>query len=240
MRYCRGRHDRYTCSTAAMSRQGGIVDARGAVFGSGLEARFSPPNLTDEGVRRAALAEWIVADKNVLTWRSIVNRIGNITLAGAWWIRPTISARTAPHHAPELLDWLATEFRDGGGSFKKLHRLIMLMPPTARPASITRPMPRSMPTTVIFGDESRRLDAESIRDSVLAVSGKLNLKMYGPGFELFRFKDDHSPITISAVDKINHPDTWRARFIASWGAQCSQSVFGMFGLRRSQHQCAGA
>src|SRR6185436_15870979 len=55
-----------------------------------------------------------------------------------------------------------------------------------------------------------RLDAESIRDSVLAVSGKLDLTMGGPGFELFRFKDDHSPIyDHTALEKIHDPATYR-------------------------------
>src|ERR1041385_9080786 len=56
----------------------------------------------------------------------------------------------------------------------------------------------------------RRLEAEEIRDSVLAVSGKLDLTMGGPGFELFRFKDDHSPIyDHTAIEKINDPKGWR-------------------------------
>src|SRR5438093_644529 len=56
----------------------------------------------------------------------------------------------------------------------------------------------------------QRLDAESIRDSVLAVSGKLDDAMGGPGFELFRFKDDHSPVyDHTALEKINDPATWR-------------------------------
>ena len=55
-----------------------------------------------------------------------------------------------------------------------------------------------------------RLDAEELRDTVLAVSGALDLKMGGPGFEAFRFKDDHSPVyDHSAVEKINDPATWR-------------------------------
>src|SRR5262249_7455899 len=55
-----------------------------------------------------------------------------------------------------------------------------------------------------------RLDAEELRDTVLSVSGKLDLKMGGPGFELFRFKDDHSPIyDHSALEKINDPATFR-------------------------------
>jgi hypothetical protein len=56
----------------------------------------------------------------------------------------------------------------------------------------------------------QRLDAEAVRDSVLAVSGKLDLTMGGPGFELFRFKDDHSPVyDHSDVEKITRPAAWR-------------------------------
>src|SRR5262249_51613961 len=55
-----------------------------------------------------------------------------------------------------------------------------------------------------------RLDAESIRDGVLAVSGKLDLTAGGPGFELFRFKDDHSPVyDHTALEKIHDPATYR-------------------------------
>jgi hypothetical protein len=56
----------------------------------------------------------------------------------------------------------------------------------------------------------RRLDAESIRDAVLAVSGKLDRRMGGPGFELFRFKDDHSPVYgHGALEKVHDPATYR-------------------------------
>jgi hypothetical protein len=56
----------------------------------------------------------------------------------------------------------------------------------------------------------QRLDAESIRDSVLAISGKMDFRMYGPGYELFRFKDDHSPIYDHLdVAYINRAESWR-------------------------------
>src|SRR5438105_9171412 len=56
----------------------------------------------------------------------------------------------------------------------------------------------------------QRLDAESLRDAVLAVSGQLDLRPGGPGFELFRFKDDHSPVyDHSALEKIHDPATYR-------------------------------
>ena len=63
---------------------------------------------------------------------------------------------------------------------------------------------------LIWRMNRRRLEAEEIRDSILAVSGTLNLQAGGPGFELFRFKDDHSPIyDYSAADKVTNPATFR-------------------------------
>ena len=71
----------------------------------------------------------------------------------------------------------------------------------------------------------QRLDAESIRDSVLAVSGKLDGTMGGPGFELFRFKDDHSPIyDHTALEKINDPATWRRTGVSLRRAQRAEPV----------------
>jgi hypothetical protein len=109
-----------------------------------------------------------------------------------------------------LLDWLAVEFRDGG-SFKKLHRMLMLSA-AYRQASRHDAANAKLDAgnRYLWRMHRARLDAESIRDSVLSVSGKLDLKMYGPGFELFRFKDDHSPIyDHNAPEKANSPETWR-------------------------------
>ena len=78
-------------------------------------SRFQPPGRR-RGSRRAALADWIADAANVLTWRSIVNRVWHYHFGrGIWSTRPTTSAATArrPTH-PELLDWLAVEFRDNG------------------------------------------------------------------------------------------------------------------------------
>ncbi len=177
-----------------------------------LNPDFKDLKENDEGGRRAALAAWIADDRNPLTWRSIVNRVWHYHFGRGLVDTPSDFGRNGsrPTH-PELLDWLAVEFRDGGGSFKKLHRLIV------RSSAYRQSSADDAEAAKIDADDRclwrmtrQRLDAEEVRDAVLAVSGKLDLTMGGPGFELFRFKDDHSPIyDHTAIDKINDPVNWR-------------------------------
>ncbi|MGZ0169004.1 MAG: DUF1553 domain-containing protein [Planctomycetales bacterium] len=149
-----------------------------------------------EGNRRVALAEWIVSPNNPLTWRSIVNRVWQYHFGRGIVDSPNDLGRMGqlPSH-PELLDWLAVEFRDGGQSLKKLHRLIVT-------SSVYRQASQhnDANSTIDGGNVNlwkmtrRRLTAEEVRDSVLAVSGKLDRKMYGPGFQLFVLEHpQHSP-----------------------------------------------
>jgi hypothetical protein len=178
----------------------------------GPDPNFKLTNPNDEGARRAALAGWISDPRNPLTWRSIANRLWQYHFGRGLVDTPNDFGRNGsqPTH-PELLDWLAVECRDSGGSFKKLHRLI-LMSATYRQASAHRPE-----CAIVDADNRHlwrmnrlRLDAEEVRDAVLAVSGKLNAAMGGPGFELFRFKDDHSPIyDHTDLEKIHDPTTYR-------------------------------
>jgi hypothetical protein len=178
----------------------------------GIDADFKLPDLKNEGGRRAALAGWITDSRNVLTWRSIVNRIWQYHFGQGLVDTPNDFGKNGskPTH-PELLDWLAVEFRDGGQSLKKLHRTILLSA-AYRQSSRHDPAFAKLDADnrYLWRMSRRRLDAESIRDSVLAVSGKLDLTMYGPGYELFRFKDDHSPVyDHTALEKIYDPKTYR-------------------------------
>jgi hypothetical protein len=177
---------------------------------NGLNPNFKESN--DEGQRRVALAEWIADPNNPLTWRSIANRIWHYHFGRGLVDTPNDFGRNGsqPTH-PELLDWLAVEFRDNGGSFKKLHRLILLSS-TYRQASRHDPAAAKIDADnrYLWRMNRQRLDAEEVRDTVLAISGKLDLTMGGPGFELFRFKDDHSPIyDHSVLEKIHDPATYR-------------------------------
>jgi hypothetical protein len=185
----------------------------GALSAIGAAAHgFSLAHPENEGSRRQALAEWIADPNNPLTWRSIVNRVwsyhfdrGLVDTPNDFGHKGSLSSH------PELLDWLAVEIRDRGQSLKQLHRLILLSN-TYRQSSAHDPAATSIDSEnrLLWRMNRKRLDAESVRDAVLAVSGTLRLQMGGPGFDLFRFKDDHSPVyDHSAIEKINDPATWR-------------------------------
>jgi hypothetical protein len=104
-----------------------------------------------------------------------------------------------PTH-PELLDWLAVEFRDGGQSLKQLHRLMVTSHTYRQISSVEDAAPGVGPQAIdadnryLWRANRRRLEAEAVRDVVLYVSGKLDLKMGGPSFQDFVIEHpEHSP-----------------------------------------------
>ena len=161
-----------------------------------VPTRFDLPPNHKEGDRRAALAQWITHEKNPLTWRSIVNRVWQYHFGRGLVDSPGDFGRMGqlPTH-PELLDWLAVEFRDGDQSLKKLHRLILLSS-TYRQSSTHNEAAAKIDAgnQFLWRANRRRLDAESLRDATLAVAGKLDPTMGGPGYWDFVLeKPEHSP-----------------------------------------------
>ncbi|MEX0675801.1 MAG: PSD1 and planctomycete cytochrome C domain-containing protein [Pirellulales bacterium] len=159
------------------------------------------PNFTlddpnNEGQRRAALARWLVDPRNALLRRSIVNRVWQYHFGAGLVDTPNDFGRmgSLPSH-PELLEWLAGWFAGHGHSLKQLHRLLVT-------SAVYRQRSESRPDDEKVDSQNRylwrmnrsRLDAECIRDAILAASGKLDLTMGGPSVQQFFFKDDHSPV----------------------------------------------
>ncbi len=163
-----------------------------------------------ESARRAALAKWITDKNNVLTWRSIVNRVWQHHFGSGLVDTANDFGRMGnrPSH-PEMLDWLAVTFRDDlGGSLKKLHKLIV-MSNTYRQSS-DKAVPADANNVFLSHQNRRKLDAESIRDSILAVSGKLDLTMDGPSFQDFVIeKPQHSPHYEYQLHDPEDPKSWR-------------------------------
>jgi hypothetical protein len=166
-----------------------------------LAHHFELEDPDDEGQRRAALARWLSDHDNVLTWRSIVNRVWHYHFGRGIVATPNDlgSMGAAPTH-PDLLDWLAVEFRDRGGSLKWLHRQIVLSRTYAQSAS-DQPgaIAVDADNRLLWRMNRRRLDAESIRDAVLAISGKLDLTMGGPSARQF-----HSSKGVHVTPKLDY------------------------------------
>ncbi len=190
-----------------------------------LASRFALPTDHTEGERRGALARWLTDPKNPLTWRSIVNRVWQYHFGRGLVETADDFGRmgAAPSHA-ELLDWLAADFRDSGGSLKRLHKQIV-MSATYRQASSSAAgemrqaaLDVDADNRLLWRQNRRKLEAEAIHDAVLAVSGKLDLKMGGPGYQDFVIEHPaHSPHYQYDLADPNDAKTWRRavyRFVA--------------------------
>ncbi|MBX7165433.1 MAG: DUF1553 domain-containing protein [Pirellulales bacterium] len=199
----------------------GNVEQPGEAVGPGalaaiaaLPATFELPGEAAEGQRRLSLARWIADPRNPLTWRSIANRVWQYHFGRGLVDTPNDFGRNGskPTH-PELLDWLAAEFRDHGQSLKELHRLIVTSAVYRQASTVDEAkLAHDADNRWLSRANRRRLDAEELRDSMLATSGRLELAAGGPGYDLFRFKDDHSPVYDYAspeAPKVNRRSVYR-------------------------------
>lgn len=146
-----------------------------------------------EAQRRLKLAEWIAHPTNPLTARVMANRVWHYIFGAGFVDTPSDLGvnGSRPTH-PELLDWLAHEFVRSGWSVKHLQRLILLSA-TFRQSSTPdeHALTVDADTRWLWRFPPRRLEAEAIRDSILAVSGALNLQAGGPGFYLMDVEEEN-------------------------------------------------
>ena len=153
----------------------------------GLSPTFVLPDPGSESARRAALAKWLSDGRNVLTWRSIANRVWHYHFGRGIVDTPNDLGRMGgePSH-PELLDYLATYLLEQGGSLKQLHRLIVTSA-TYRQSSAHHDAHAKIDADnrLLWRMNRTRLDAESVRDAVLQMSGTLDLAMGGPSVKQY-------------------------------------------------------
>ena len=164
-----------------------------AVVGPSVPAALGSLQLSEDATeqeRRRALAEWIASADNPLTARVMANRVwqGHFGQGLVETANDFGRSGSPPSH-PELLDWLASELIRSGWSIKRLHRMIVLSA-TYRQSSHRYPdaglaAQADADVRLLWRFPARRLEAEAIRDSMLAVSGQLDWEMYGRGFNLF-------------------------------------------------------
>ena len=151
-----------------------------------MEIPALSPQQTTTG-RRAALARWVTQPDNPLSTRVIVNRIWHGHFGrGLAQNASDFGTLGGPPTHPELLDWLTLNFVRGGWSMKNLHRLIVTSAtyrqaaehPQMAEFQLKDPLNREY-----WRFSTRRLDAEQIRDAILAASGQLDLTAGGPGVQ---------------------------------------------------------
>jgi len=140
-----------------------------------------------EAMRRVKFAEWLTDSRNPLTARVLVNRVWLYHFGQGIVATPSDFGNSGakPTH-PELLDWLAANFIKEDWSIKALHRLIVCSA-TYRQGSQFNAKAAEIDTDnqLLWRYKPRRLEAEAIRDSMLALSGSMNWKMGGPSFRPF-------------------------------------------------------
>jgi hypothetical protein len=149
-------------------------------FLSVLGGASLPPEARGSG--RLELAAWLTDPRNPLTARVIVNRIWQHHFGRGLVSTPSdFGVRGAPPTHPDLLDFLARRFQEGGGSIKALHRRILLSRAYQRSSAGDSRNAESDPDNeFLWRFPRRRLEAEAIRDALLAVSGTLDRSPGGP------------------------------------------------------------
>ncbi len=156
-------------------------------LGSSLPDTRLSTGLASTG-RRAALARWLTRPDHPLTARVIVNRLWQHHFGqGIVATASDFGAQGTPPTHPELLDWLAVELVESGWDLKHLHRLMvtsaayrqdsLIDPSSSRHA---RALAVDRGNDLLWHARRRRLEGEAIRDAMLAVSGELNTRMFGP------------------------------------------------------------
>ncbi len=211
--------------------KGGFVN-RGEKVTAGVPASLHPlpagafPN-------RLALARWLVSEENPLVARVVVNRYW-----GEFFGRPIVESpedlgtQGLPPSHPELLDWLATEFMRLGWSPKALHRTIVFSATYRQSSRVTRPLLERDPYNRLLARGPRfRMEAEMIRDTVLAASGLLSRKIGGPS--VFPLQADTSGvIAINKVDTSWTPsageDRYRRGLYTHWRRTAPFAAFAVF------------
>ena len=146
-------------------------------------AKITPPAGVNSTGRRSALAAWLTDPSNPLPARVMVNRIWHYHFGRGIVATPGDFGRMGAHPThPELLDYLANYFMDNGWSIKKVHRLILLSNAYQEASDYDAKIAEADPDNKLFWRYPRhRMEAEAIRDSMLATSGLLNPQMGGPG-----------------------------------------------------------
>ncbi|HTE21191.1 MAG TPA: DUF1553 domain-containing protein, partial [Armatimonadota bacterium] len=186
--------------------------------------------------RRLALAGWLVDARNPLTARVLVNRVWHYHFGRGIVSTPSDFGRNGgkPSH-PELLDWLARDVMDHGWRLKRLHKLIVTSYAYRQSsAADPRGMAVDAGNLLLWRMPLRRLEAEAIRDAVLAASGNLSPQMGGPSFQLFKYRTVN--VAIYEPREEQGPETWRRGVYHQAARAIHEDLLGSFDCPESSQR----
>lgn len=185
-------------------------------------AHFLPktPGADGRALSRLDLARWLVSAENPLTPRVVMNRLWRQFFGhGLSAQTDDLGAQGEPPTHPELLDWLAAEFRESGWDTKRMVRLLVHSH-TYKQAAGLRPEVREFDpqNRLLSAQNPRRLEAEFVRDNALAIAGLLNLEMGGPASRPYQPEGYYSDLQFPNRDYVASAgaDQWRRGVYMHW------------------------
>ena len=170
-----------------VTSQADVVTAAGLSVIVDVESEFGLAADAPEAQRRLKFAKWLADARNPLPARVMANRVWHFHFGQGLVATPNdfgVSGARPSH--PELLDWMASKFIESGWSVKALHRLIVNSAAYRQSSKANeRAMMLDADNTLLWRFPPRRLEAEAVRDAVLAASGQLNVETGGPSYRPF-------------------------------------------------------
>jgi hypothetical protein len=180
------------------------------------------PVLPSSGERRTRmdLAKWLVSDQNPLTARVVMNRMWRQLFGSALSVQTDeLGSQGEPPSHPELLDWLALEFRENGWDIKRMVRLLVSSHTYRQSAQLRRELLEMDPQNRLLASQNpRRLEAEIVRDNALAIAGLLNREMGGPPVKPYQPSGYYQAIQFPSRDYLASEggDQYRRAVYSHW------------------------
>ncbi len=174
--------------TVRILPRGNWMDESGEVVKPALPHYLPQPTIEGRELTRLDLAQWLVSRENPLTARAAMNRLWHQFFgSGLSKSLNDLGTQGEPPANPALLDWLACEFMDSGWDMKHMVRTIVTSAAYRRASAATPEQLAADPYNRQFARQSAfRLDAELVRDTALAVAGRLNASIGGPSVKPYQ------------------------------------------------------
>ncbi|HEY3902029.1 MAG TPA: PSD1 and planctomycete cytochrome C domain-containing protein [Chthoniobacter sp.] len=193
---------------------------------------------------RLDLARYIVSDENPITARTVMNRLWQQYFGiGLSAMVDDLGSQGELPSNPELLDWIASEFRDSGWDFKHMIKLFVTSA-TYRQSSVARPELREIdPTNRLLASQNpRRLDAEFVRDNALFIAGLLNLdQIGGPSIKPYQPAGYYDALQFPNREYVpsTGPEQWRRGVYMHWQRTFLHPMLANFDAP-ARDECAAA